>query len=279
VPLLTGSSFYCVVGSPIQHSKSPLIHRLFAEQFNLPLQYVRIEVAPEEFVASITALRAAGCRGINVTVPNKSIAYSFATRRSTRAETAQAANTLWWSENDTLHCDNTDGVGLLADLKRIIHSDLPHKRILLLGAGGAAAGVLPALLAHQAQLYVINRTFERAALLAARFSGMGDISALQFSEIDKTAPFDIVINATSAGLNGELLALPPHVIMASTLCYDMSYGSEPTLFQRWAESCGARVTSDGLGMLVEQAAVAFEIWHGNRPVTMPVLNTLRKRLL
>ena len=265
-----------MIGSPITHSKSPLIHRLFAEQFGLALQYERIEVAPPEFVASVGELYAAGCQGINVTVPNKSAAFMRGEVRRARAELAQAANTLWWDGEGRLVVDNTDGVGLIADLRRATENGLPGTRILMLGAGGAAAGVIPALLAERpVSLSIANRTEQRARELATRFSELGAVTAMATDARVET-PFDLVINATSASLSLELPEIPRGAVGRDTLCYDMAYAADSTRFLDWAQNLGVTAWRDGLGMLVEQAACAFDLWHHQRPDTAPVLATLQR---
>ena len=275
-PALTGAPFYCVIGSPITHSKSPLIHRLFAEQFGLPLQYERVEVTPPEFVASVGDLYAAGCQGINVTVPNKSAAFMLGEVRGARAALAQAANTLWWDAEGRLVVDNTDGMGLVADLRRATNNGLPGTRILMLGAGGAAAGVIPALLAERPlSLSIANRTEQRARELATRFSELGVVVAMA-TDTHVDTPFDLVINATSASLSLELPGIPRGAVGRNTLCYDMVYATGSTCFLDWAQNLGVTAWCDGLGMLVEQAACAFNLWHHQRPDTVPVLAALQR---
>ncbi|MBS1147672.1 MAG: shikimate 5-dehydrogenase [Proteobacteria bacterium] len=261
---------YAVFGHPIAHSKSPLIHAAFARQTGQDMTYEAILAPLGGFADSVAAFMAAGGRGANVTVPFKEAAFKLAQRLSPRAERAGAVNTLSFSADGILG-DNTDGAGLVADLTCNLHCSLNAKRILLLGAGGAARGVIEPLLDQQpAALVIANRTVGRAQELAGLF-GRG-VSACGFEAAD--APFDLVINATAASLAGELPPLSPHVFSKDTLAYDMMYGRD-TPFLSFARTHGA-ATADGLGMLVEQAAEAFYLWRGVRPDTAPVIASLRQ---
>lgn len=266
---------YAVMGNPIAHSLSPEIHRRFAEQTGQRLVYEAILVEPGHFPEAVAAFRAAGGKGLNVTVPFKQEAFALAAERTPRAERAQAANTLYWNRTNALCADNTDGVGLLRDLKENLGVELGGRRLLLLGAGGAARGVLAPLLAEgPAELVIANRTPERATALAADFADLGEVSGCSFDAVP-AGHWDLVINATAAGLAGEVPPVDPAGIDRDTLCYDMMYGREPTAFVRWAEAQGAGRAVDGLGMLVEQAAEAFTLWRGVRPDTAPVIRRLR----
>ncbi len=259
---------YAVFGHPIAHSKSPLIHAAFARQTGQDMRYDAILAPLDGFAASVAAFIAAGGRGANVTVPFKEEAFRLAGRLSPRAQRAGAVNTLVF-DNGILG-DNTDGAGLVADLTHNLHCALTGKRILLLGAGGAARGVIEPLLEQQpAALVIANRTVSRAQELAALF-GHG-IRACGFDEA--STPFDLIINATAASLAGELPPLSPQIFTANTLAYDMMYGRD-TPFLTFARAHGA-ATADGLGMLVEQAAEAFYVWRGVRPDTGPVIASLR----
>lgn len=261
---------YAVFGHPIAHSKSPLIHAAFARQTGQDMTYEAILAPLDGFADSVTAFVAAGGRGANVTVPFKEAAFKMAQRLSPRAERAGAVNTLSFTPNGILG-DNTDGAGLVADLTRNLKRTLAGQRILLLGAGGAARGVVEPLLDQQpATLAIANRTLSRAEELANLF-GHG-IRASTFEAAD--TPFDVVINATAASLAGELPPLSPHIFGADTLAYDMMYGRD-TPFLDFARAHGA-ATADGLGMLVEQAAEAFYLWRGVRPDTTPVIASLRQ---
>lgn len=261
---------YAVFGHPIAHSKSPQIHAAFARQTEQDISYEAILAPLDGFAASVTAFVAAGGRGANVTVPFKAEAYALATHLAPRAARAGAVNTLNFDGKDILG-DNTDGAGLVADLTRNLHCALADKRILLLGAGGAARGVIEPLLSqHPAALVIANRTVTRAQELADLF-GEG-VTACGFDAA--VTPFDVVINATAASLAGELPPVSPAVFTADTLAYDMMYGGE-TPFLSFARTHGASATSDGVGMLVEQAAEAFFVWRGVRPETAAVIAALR----
>jgi shikimate dehydrogenase len=259
---------YAVIGHPVAHSKSPWIHAEFARSTGQALDYGRIEAPLDAFARTVAAFRASGACGCNVTVPFKSEAYALATAPSARAKAAQAANTLRF-EGDAVHADNTDGVGLVTDLEGNLGRRIGGARVLLMGAGGAAQGVMgPLLEAKPAALVVANRTAAKAKELAGRFPGSrgGGYDELQ-------GQFDLVVNATSAGLADEMPALPAGVFAPGALAYEMVYGRD-TPFLRAARASGAK-TSDGLGMLVEQAAESFLIWRGVRPDTRAVLAALR----
>jgi len=262
---------YAVFGHPIAHSKSPQIHAAFARQSGQDLAYEAILAPFDGFAASVADFVAAGGRGANVTVPFKAEAHALATHLAPRAARAGAVNTLRFDGTDIVG-DNTDGAGLVADLSRNLRCALADKRILLLGAGGAARGVIePLLKQHPAALVIANRTVSRAQDLADLF-GKG-VSACGFEAVN--TPFDVVINATAASLAGELPPLSPTIFAANALAYDMMYGRD-TPFLNFARTQGAAATSDGLGMLVEQAAEAFFVWRGVRPETAPVIAALRQ---
>ena len=273
---------YAVFGNPIGHSKSPRIHALFAAQTGQNISYEAILVGRESFAAAVSAFIGAGegtARGANVTVPFKEEAFRLATRRTPRAEAAGAVNTLSF-EAGAISGDNTDGAGLVHDLKNNLGCDPAGRRILLLGAGGAARGViLPLLLENPAELVIANRTEETAARLAlevARLPGCAVGVKPDGTGFPGLAgrQFDLVINATSAGLSGAVLPLPTFVFAPRCVAYEMVYGRE-TPFMAQALAAGARV-ADGFGMLVEQAAEAFFIWRGVRPHTAPVLMALKE---
>ncbi len=268
---------YAVMGNPIQHSKSPLIHSLFARQTGESLSYDALLVDTDGFAQAVAAFLIAGGKGLNVTVPFKQQAWEIADELSERAQRAGAVNTLLIRENGTLFGDNTDGIGLVRDLTRNLGINLAGKQILMLGAGGAARGVLAPLLEQgPSRLVIANRTVARAEQLVEAFADLGELSACGFDDLQGSS-FDIVINATAAGLQGQVPDLPAGVIRPDTCCYDMMYGSEPTAFVRYARQCGARNAYDGLGMLVEQAAESFLIWRGVLPETGPVIDALRNR--
>ncbi|WP_271409930.1 shikimate dehydrogenase [Pseudomonas sp. Q1-7] len=268
---------YCVFGNPIGHSKSPLIHRLFAEQTGQPLSYEAVLAPLDDFSGCARRFFESG-RGGNVTVPFKEQAYQLAASLSDRARRAGAVNTLKKLDDGSLLGDNTDGAGLVRDLTRNAGLDLAGKRILLLGAGGAARGVIEPLLAEKpASLVIANRTVEKAEALAQLFADLGPVSASGFDWLEESV--DLIVNATSASLAGDLPAISPSLIRPGhTVCYDMMYGKEPTAFNRWAAEHGAARALDGLGMLVEQAAEAFLLWRGVLPDSAPVLAELRRQL-
>lgn len=266
---------YAVMGNPIAHSKSPLIHRQFAGQTGQVLTYDAILVDIGRFTEAVDAFRRDGGKGLNVTVPFKQDAWRLASRRTPRAERAGAVNTLWWDGDERLCGDTTDGVGLVRDLCDNHGIRIEGRRVLLVGAGGAARGVIEPLLAERpATLVIANRTPERAHELAAIFGGLGPITGCGFGELSGRS-FDLAINATAAGLTGEVPPLPATVFAPGACAYDMMYGSEPTAFVRWSLAQGCARALDGLGMLVEQAAEAFFIWRGVRPDTAPVIARLR----
>ena len=269
---------YGVFGNPIGHSKSPLIHRLFAEQTGQLLSYEAMLAPLDDFRGVASAFFAAGGSGANVTVPFKEQAFALADQLSPRARRAGAVNTLKRLEDGALLGDNTDGAGLVRDLLHNAGVTLRGQRILLLGAGGAVRGVLEPLLAEQpAALVIANRTVEKAEQLAHEFSDLGPVVASGFDWLDE--PVDLIINGTSASLGGERPPLAGSLVQQGhTCCYDMMYSREQTPFNRWAAELGARQTLDGLGMLVEQAAEAFFLWRGVRPQTRPVLDCLRLQL-
>jgi shikimate dehydrogenase len=265
---------YAVVGNPISHSKSPLIHAEFAKQTNQDLTYIAREIPLDEFEQSLKALQAEGFKGINITVPFKEIAWQLIENKSPHALRAGAINTLKFNEDGTLYGDNTDGIGLCHDLTDNHGVSLTGKRILLLGAGGAARGVIEPILSYSpANLVIANRTASKAMDLAAIFSNLGTVSGMGFDDLP--GQFDIVINATSASLHGEVPPLPEAILASDSCCYDMMYSNDDTAFITWAKEHGATKTIDGLGMLVEQAAEAFFIWRQVKPNTHAVMSLLR----
>lgn len=263
---------YAVVGNPIAHSKSPIIHQLFAEQTGQSLTYDKILVELTAFDEEVASFFALGGKGLNVTVPFKEQAYRYADALTERGRLAGAVNTLALQNDGTVLGDNTDGAGLVADLLAL-GWQLSGKRILILGAGGAVRGIVGPLLAQQPQsLLIANRTVEKAAAIAQIFPA-GAVGVSGYAEL--SGNYDLVINGTSASLSGELPPLPGGLVSADSAAYDLMYGAEPTAFLRWAAEQGAGQSADGLGMLVEQAAEAFHLWRGARPETRPVLAKLR----
>ena len=266
---------YAVVGYPVKHSRSPFIHGMFAKQTGQKMRYLLMEVAPENLATEVPRFFAEGGKGLNITVPHKEAIIPLLKYRTPRAEFAGAVNTVLQMQDGALMGDNTDGVGLLNDLRNNLQFDLKDKRILMLGAGGAARGVIaPLLQQHLEELVIANRNVERATQLVNEFNSLGTISAVGFSEL-KPQPFDLIINATSASLQGEMPQLQDSIVGANTLCYDMAYGKDDTVFTLWGRQRGAAQAVQGWGMLVEQAAEAFFLWRGVRPDTVPVLLALQ----
>jgi shikimate dehydrogenase len=269
---------YAVVGNPIAHSKSPFIHEAFAKQTQQSMSYERILAPLDGFITTVQDLIAKGYKGVNVTVPFKFEAYTLADERSSRALSAGAANTLLFT-GKRIAADNTDGAGLVRDIEQNLALPLSGKRVLLLGAGGAAEGVLqPILAANPASLVIANRTSDKAVAMATKAlqlsigASANKVTGCAFSDL-QAQQFDVVINATSAGLTDTALPLPNTVFADGCLAYDMMYGRE-TPFMVQARANGARV-ADGLGMLVEQAAEAFYLWRGVRPETQSVIKGIR----
>ena len=263
---------YAVVGNPVAHSASPQIHAEFARQTGQDLDYVRLLAPLDGFAACIADFRARGGRGVNVTLPFKLEAYQLAQQRSERAVQSEAVNTLKF-DGGTIYGDNTDGAGLVRDLEANLGFAPAGKRILLMGAGGAARGVLlPLLEKKPAALTIVNRTLEKAHVLARQFAPWGRCAVCSYGELAGRR-FDLIINATAAGVGGGKAPVPDSVFAAGMLAYDMMYG-KATPFMQAATARGARV-SDGLGMLVEQAAESFLLWRGVRPHTAQVIAKLR----
>lgn len=267
---------YAVYGNPVSHSKSPRIHRLFAAQFGIRLNYRAIEVPVTDLAAYIGAFGAESGRGLNITLPFKQEAARLCATLSQRAVKADSVNTIRFDGRGHIHGDSTDGVGLINDLTLNRHIELGGRRILILGAGGAARALLEPLCAQRPGAMVIaNRTLARARELALRFSSPVDIKAMSYPELGHEK-FDLIINATSLSLAGEAPPLPPGILAANARCYDLMYAAAPTAFMRWGLAQGAAEVADGLGMLVEQAAAGFYIWHGVKPETGAVLHALRR---
>lgn len=265
---------YAVFGLPIKHSKSPRIHQLFAEQTGQTLEYSSAEVAPEQFAAAAEMFFSHGGKGLNCTVPLKELAWRYADHTTERAELSKAVNTLALQADGTTLGDNTDGVGLVTDLIANHSIALSGIRILIMGAGGASRGIILPILEQSPQALVIaNRTVDKAVKLADEFHNKGAITGCGFDDL-KNRQFDLILNATSASLSGCLPPLPSGLLAKNGNCYDLAYGNEPTAFVRWGLENHAAKSLDGLGMLVEQAAEAFFIWRGVRPLTQPVIELL-----
>jgi shikimate dehydrogenase len=280
---------YAVVGNPIAQSRSPAIHARFAAITGQAIEYDRMLAPVDGFIASVDRFRAEGGRGLNITVPFKQQAFAYATRLSRRAEVAGAVNFLAFDGAQAFG-DNTDGAGLVTDLRQRLGIDLAGATVLLVGAGGAARGVVqPLLEAGVARIRVANRTAARAVGLVDELSRRidGATDRMQASGLEGLSQaaragagerFDLVLNATSGGLSGETLPLDPTLLAQAVLAYDMVYGAAPTAFMQQARDAGCPAVSDGLGMLVEQAAESFQMWRGVRPPTRPVYEALRAEL-
>ncbi len=270
---------YGVAGHPVAHSWSPFIHGLFARQTAQNLVYRLYDFTPEEFAQRVREFFAQGGRGLNVTVPHKIAAVDVANDLTARAAHAGAVNTLAAQPNGTILGDNTDGAGLVRDLCDNLGIVITRRRVLIIGAGGATRGVLAPLLALEpGEIIIANRTPERAESLATAFAKLGTVRGVGFRYVTGGA-FDLVINATSASLNGEVPAVPDTVVGPETVCYDMAYGKTDTSFVQWAKKLGCQRALQGWGMLVEQAAESFRIWRGVRPPTAGVLAALKERAL
>jgi shikimate dehydrogenase len=267
---------YAVFGNPIKHSRSPQIHRTFAEQTGQDINYVSTLVEPDQFQAAASHFFNKGGKGLNITVPFKQDAFTFADALSERARRAGAVNTLIHQDDGKILGDNTDGVGLVRDISNNLGWAIGGKKILLVGAGGAVMGVLePLLQQHPALIVIANRTVSKAQKLANDFADLGNIQGCGFDELTDSGHFDLIINGSSASLAGEIAPLPGSVLTANTQGYDMMYAADPTPFMRWMNDHGAQQTADGLGMLVEQAAEAFILWRGVRPETAAVIQSIR----
>jgi shikimate dehydrogenase len=265
---------YGVMGYPVSHSRSPVIHRLFALQTGQHMQYELLQVPPDKLSSAIQIFRRAGGKGLNVTVPHKSKVSMLADTLSDRARIAGAVNTLVFQDGD-IFGDNTDGIGLMRDLQYNLGLQLEGINILILGAGGATRGIVqPLLAAKPKSLTIANRTLSRASALTDHFGAYGDTTACRFDEVSDSIDYQLIINATSAGLKGETPPYPESAVNEDSYCYDLSYGLNPTPFSKWAAKHGAAHSVMGWGMLVEQAAESFQIWRGMRPDTVAVLKQL-----
>jgi shikimate dehydrogenase len=270
---------YGVVGHPVSHSWSPFIHGLFARDTGQALSYRLYDFTPQEFEPRVRDFFTLGGRGLNVTVPHKIAAVQIASQLTTRATHAGAVNTLAKQKDGTILGDNTDGAGLVRDLCDNLGLVIIRRRILIIGAGGATRGVVGPLLALEpAAVVIANRTAERAKEMAETFAKLGTVQGVGFGAVSGPA-FDVVINATSASLSGELPAVPASVIGPETVCYDMAYGKTDTPFMQWALEHGCARAIQGWGMLVEQAAESFRVWRGVKPSTASVLTALKEHAL
>ena len=272
------SSHFAVMGNPVKHSKSPQIHNLFSQQCGISLQYDRIQVDLGGFDQAVSHFAAQGGAGLNITVPYKVEAWELCNNSqnsiSDRAHLAEAVNTLVFEKDGSVFGDNTDGIGLVTDIQNNIGLNLADKNILIIGAGGAVRGVLGPILQCAPKLVSIcNRTSARATALAQRFDGNIEGVGLDRPALQAA---DLIINGTSASLGGELPNIDPDYVSENTRVYDMMYSPQPTVFMQWALAQGAAAAHDGLGMLVEQAAESFTIWHQQKPDSKSVINALRK---
>ncbi len=267
---------YAVVGNPIGHSKSPLIHKMFAQQSNQQLDYVTKLVALDRFAEDVNSFFAdQGC-GLNVTVPFKQQAWDISNQLSDAARLAGAVNTLWIKDGQ-IQGDNTDGIGLVRDLISNNGYQLADKKILILGAGGAVRGVLQPIIAERpSSITIANRTLSKALELATIFSDIYTLNCCEYQQLE--GHYDLIINGTSASLNNELPPIPDGLVSTGSYLYDMMYGSQVTVFNQWGKDLGAKKCIDGLGMLVEQAAESFRLWRGVKPDTAQVITRLRDEL-
>ncbi|MEE9444300.1 MAG: shikimate dehydrogenase [Cocleimonas sp.] len=268
---------YAVIGNPIEHSKSPQIHHMFAQQAEDEIMYEALLSPVDEFAETVEAFRQGGGMGLNVTVPFKQQAFELADELSDYAQQAGAVNTLVFRQDGTIYGTNTDGVGIVRDLVENHASPVTGKRILILGAGGAVRGVIQPLLQQlPAQIFIANRTPERAVELANDMQGLTENCELAgggFADIN--SEYDLIINGTAASLQGIMPPIPLSCLADGVHCYDMMYSGRPTAFEFWCEDNGAAKVMNGLGMLVEQAAESFSIWRGKMPATKPVLEALQ----
>lgn len=265
---------YAVFGHPINHSKSPRIHQLFAQQTEQNLVYKAQDVPAESFKQTIDTFFSQGGKGINCTVPLKELAYQRADSLSKRAQSSKAVNTLVLQEDGTLYGDNTDGIGLVTDLTDNHSITLLNSRILILGAGGASRGIIGPLMKKSPSCLVIaNRTVEKAINLSGEFSQLGNINGCGYDEL-KEKKFDLILNATSASLTEKIPNITENILAKNACCYDLAYSNQQTAFVKWGFTHGAKKNLDGLGMLIEQAAEAFFIWRGVRPKTSAIIELL-----
>lgn len=262
------------MGYPVSHSRSPVIHRLFAAQTGQNIQYELLQVAPDKLEQAVLQFGRTGGKGLNITVPHKSEVVRLVDELSEQASNAGAVNTLQFLDGKIFGY-NTDGIGFMRDLQSNQGMQLKNANILILGAGGATRGIIgPLLEAEPHSIVIANRTFPKASGLADHFASQGPVTACRFQDVKSLPVYDLVINATSAGVKGETPPYPAAAIHPQTVCYDMSYGLTPTPFSHWAAERGAAKSVMGWGMLVEQAAESFYIWRGVRPDTAAVLKQL-----
>ena len=266
---------YAVLGNPIKHSKSPQIHTLFSEQTGIALEYQAIEVPINEFASYVKLFSSQGGKGLNITVPFKEDAYFLCTTLTDRAEVSGSVNTLRFDNDMNIYGDTTDGQGLLNDLVANHNIRLEDKSILILGAGGTVKSILERLLEQKTkEIIIVNRTISRAKDLEKKFGKKNYVRAYSYNDLPNHS-FDIIINGTSLSLSAEIPPISKTNINENTFCYDLMYSDKETAFTKWAIENGALKATDGLGMLVEQAAESFMFWHGTKPDTMPIIKVLR----
>jgi shikimate dehydrogenase len=270
---------FAVFGHPIAHSLSPRLHALFAAQCGIALEYVAIDAPPESFVEIARTFFAGGGRGANVTLPDKGAAFELADAHTQVAQRAGMANVLTRQADGSIEAHNTDGAGLIRDLSERHRVDLQERRVLLLGAGGAAQAVAwPLLDGNVRELIVANRTSGRARKLAGALAAPERVCISEWNALKRCGAFDLILNATSAGVLGVPMPLPHSLVSTNTVAYDLAYGNAAQPFLEWARSAGAARALDGLGMLIETAAGSFEHWHGVRPETDEALRVLRDKM-
>jgi len=266
---------FAVFGNPVKHSRSPSIHNLFAKQFAIQLHYDAIDVQPEQFEKTVKAFAVAGGKGLNITVPHKELAFKLCDILTPLAKTCHSVNTIWFDDELNIYGDTTDGEGLVRDLQNNHEIKLVNKRILILGAGGTVPPVLLSLLQQKPEsITIVNRTLAKAEVLVERYKGYGTLMACGYDQLEQQY-FEIIINATSASLQGDVPPLSADIVRHSECCYDLMYSKEATPFLKWADNNGSSLCIDGLGMLVEQAACGFNIWHGKMPETSSVISAIK----
>ena len=265
-------NYYAVMGRPVAHSRSPFLFKCFSEQTHQPLHYEAIEATPDTLLSELHRFQQRGGKGVNITLPLKETAYKLASELSERARTAKAVNVISiGSSPSSFYGDNVDGIGLIRDLTHYYQYPLTGKRVLVIGAGGAVRGILPALLNEApAKTTIVNRTVAKALALASEFG----VNASTWDQLSGET-YDLVINGTSASLTQTPLPLPDGILSQTACCYDMVYGQHHPLFLQWAEKNGALLSCDGLGMLIEQAAETFYLWHGIKPETLSIRSIMK----
>jgi shikimate dehydrogenase len=271
---LISADQYGVIGDPISHSQSPSIHKLFAQQLGHSIDYKAYHVSENQLESFIYEFRKKGGRGLNITLPHKTTALKYVDIINPRAKEADAINTLIIDEEKIIG-DNTDGIGLINDLEINFNQSLKNKRILILGAGGATLGILSPLLKREPKnILVANRTASKAKIVTSKFKSNFSLDACGINELDPEQIFDIIINATSIGITKQSINFPSFIITENTVCYDLSYSYEPTLFMRWGVENKAKLAIQGWGMLIEQAAASYCLWRDKKPNTSSILKQL-----